>query len=135
VPVVAEIVSDVLVSVSDKVDVSDELTRLVVVLVEIDELKVEDVWLEVVALADDVSLPVVDVAVVDSVDAEVVVVTLEVDVIVAVLVMAVAVELAVSVVLVAVLPVPPLHVQQTSWAVYPKLGYKVPSLAQKSLWV
>lgn len=134
-PVVAESVTDVPVDVSDKVDVSDELTKLVVVLEELDELKVEDVWLEVVALADDVALPVVDVAVVDSVDAEVVIVRLEVVVIVAVLVMAVAVELAVNVVLVAVLPVPPLHVQQTSWAVCPKLGYKVPSLAQKSPWV
>jgi len=129
VPVVAEIVTDVLVAVLDRLDVSDELIKLVVVLAELDKLKVEEVW-----LVDDVSLPVVNVAVIDNVDTEVVIVRLEVVVIVVVLVMTVAVELAVNVVLVAVLPVPPLHAQQTSWAVYPKLGYKVPSLVQKSPW-
>jgi hypothetical protein len=101
---------NVLVDVSDQLVVSDT----VVALVELDKLKVEKVWLEVVTLDDDESLPVVDVAVIDDVDTEVVVVRLEAVVIVKVFVVAVAVQLAVDVVLVAVLPVPPLHVQQTS---------------------
>jgi len=106
--------------VSDQLDVSDT----VVALVELDGLKVEEavvdvdeVRLGVVAVIDDVLLPVAVVAVVESVDVEVVSVPLKVDVVVGVCVE--TVELAVSVVLVAVLPVPPLHVQQTSWAVYP----------------